>query len=263
MWTPDALRSELRAFCHDIWRTVETQYKSSTMRLTDTLEEQNLLEEILNRSKPSIPEECTDFHYLIYTPFRYAPYPVGSRFRRAGQREGAFYGSEEIRTAVAEMAFYRLLFFIESPDSVFPSAPVEHTVFCVGCASERLIDLTLPPLERDADLWTHPTDYGPCQSLADSARAADVEMIRYMSIRDPARKANCAILSSRAFSDRRPKTEQTWHIFPGLHSVRAWSENPKLSFEFGREGFAHDPRISAIPARRQRRRRDSWAGRNE
>jgi len=257
MWTPDALRSELRTCSLDIWRAVETQYKASTMRLTDTLEEQTLLEDILNRSKPPIPEECAGFHYLIYTPFRYAPYPVGSRFRRPGQREGVFYGAEKIETAVAEIAFYRLLFFMESPDSILPSAPVEHTVFSVGCASKRLIDLTFPPLDRDLDLWTHPTNYGPCQALADVARTAGVEMIRYESVRDPARNANCAVLSPRAFSDHRPKNEQTWHVFPGPLSVRAWCENPSLSLEFSRDDFNNDPRFSAIapPDRHRRRRR--------
>jgi hypothetical protein len=257
MWTPDALRSELRTYSLDIWRAVETQYKASTMRLTDTLEEQTLLEDVLNRSKPPIPEECAGFHYLIYTPFRYAPYPVGSRFRRAGQREGVFYGSEKIETAVAEIAFYRLLFFVESPDSILPSAPVEHTVFSVGCASKRLIDLTSPPLVRDVDLWTDPTNYGPCQALADSARTAGVEMIRYESVRDPEGNANCAVLSPPAFSDHRAKTEQTWHIFPRPLSVRAWCENPSLSLEFSRGEFSNDPRISAIasPDRHRRRRR--------
>jgi hypothetical protein len=228
------------------------------MRLTDTLEEQTLLEGILNRSKPPIPEECVGFHYLIYTPFRYSPYPVGSRFRKAGQREGVFYGSEKIETAVAEIAFYRLLFFAESPDSILPSAPVEHTVFRVGCVSKRLIDLTSPPLDRDVDLWIHPTNYGPCQALADSARTAGVEMIRYVSVRDPEGNANCAVLSPRAFSDHRPKNEQTWHVFPGPLSVRAWCENPRLSLEFSRDDFNNDPRVSAIAApvrHRQRRRR--------
>lgn len=258
MWTPGALRSELRPYNSDVWRTVEAQYKASTMRLTDTLADQELLEEILNRSKPPVPEECAGLHYLIYTPFRYAPYPIGSRFRRAGQSDGAFYGSEAIRTAVAEMAFYRLLFFAESPDAVLPSAPVEHTVFSVGCATRSLIDLTAPPLDRDIPVWTDPINYGPCQELADIARAVGVEIIRYQSVRDPDGNANCAVLSPRAFSDRRPKTEQTWHVFPGILSVRAWCENPMTSFEFSRDDFAKDPRlsVSAPPSGRARRGQD-------
>ena len=52
----------------------------------------------------------TGLHPLLAAPFRYAPYPKGSRFRRANQREGAFYAAESVITAVAEMAFYRFLF---------------------------------------------------------------------------------------------------------------------------------------------------------
>ena len=47
------------------------------MRLTDSLEEQELLENVLERSKPNIPAECKGLHYLLATPFRYTPYPHG------------------------------------------------------------------------------------------------------------------------------------------------------------------------------------------
>src|SRR5712692_9925921 len=110
MWTPDALLSDARAWAADVWRTVETQYKASTMRLTDSLDDQALLEDILERSKPNLTADCVGLHYLLFTPFRYAPYPRGSRFRRAGQPEGAFYAAESVQTTVAEMSFYRLLF---------------------------------------------------------------------------------------------------------------------------------------------------------
>jgi hypothetical protein len=117
------------------------------MRLTDSLDEQALLEEILERSKPNFPAECAGLDYLLTTPFRYAPYPQGSRFRRAGQPEGAFYAAESVQTAVAEMSFYRLLFFAEAPGVTLPTRPVEHTVFAVACTTERSIDLREPPFD--------------------------------------------------------------------------------------------------------------------
>ena len=61
--------------------------------------------------------------YLLATPFRYAPYPHGSRFRRARQRQGCFYGSERVETAVAEAAFYYLTFFLASPGTPVPRNP--------------------------------------------------------------------------------------------------------------------------------------------
>jgi len=86
------------------------------MTLVDTLAEQALLEQLLDSSKPTIPAECRHLHSLLSTPFRDgAVYPSGSRFRRAGLTPGVFYGSQSAPIAIAEMAFYRLLFFAESP----------------------------------------------------------------------------------------------------------------------------------------------------
>lgn len=225
---------------------METQYKASTMRLTDSLDDQALLEDILERSKPNFPAECAGLHYLLATPFRYAPYPQGSRFRRAGQPEGAFYAAESVHTAVAEMSFYRLLFFAEAPGMILPTRPVEHTVFAVACATESSIDLREPPFDRDRRVWEHPTDYAGCQHLADVSRSADIQIIRYRSVRDPQGGGNSAVLTVAALAERHPKNEQTWHIFPGTYSVRAWCENPALALEFRPKDFRNDPRI--IPA---------------
>lgn len=218
------------------------------MRLTDSLDEQALLEDIIEGSKPNIPAECEALHYLLATPFRYAPYPQGSRFRRAGQREGAFYAAERVATAMAEICFYRLLFFAEAPGATLPNRPVEHTVFAVGCATDRCIDLRQPPFDRERHVWEHLTDYRGCQDIADSARAADIEAVRYRSVRDPGAGANCAIFAASAFAEQEPKNEQTWHIFPGVYSVRAWCESPRAAAEFRREDFRSDPRIAAVIA---------------
>jgi hypothetical protein len=73
----------------DCWRLVEAQHKVSTLKLTDTLAEQALLESLLEETKPKLPEEAKGLHYLMAAPFRYgAPYPRGSRFRRAGRTPG-------------------------------------------------------------------------------------------------------------------------------------------------------------------------------
>jgi len=108
MWTPGALASNTFAYAHDIWRVVETQFRAATMRITDTLAEQAALERVLERTKPPLPPECIGLDFLLAAPFRYAPYPTGSRFRRADQPEGAFYASEVVETAIAETAFHRL-----------------------------------------------------------------------------------------------------------------------------------------------------------
>src|SRR5512144_2874589 len=107
IWTPAALSSERRRLAGAAWRVVEAQHRVSTMKLVDTLAEQSLLESLIDATKPPLTPECTPLHYLLSTPFRYgAPYPSGSRFRRAGFTPGVFYASRTVATAVAELAFH-------------------------------------------------------------------------------------------------------------------------------------------------------------
>ena len=112
-WTPAALRSELRPYERRVWRLVEGQHLVSTRKLVDTNAEQQTLEDLIEATKPAVPEDCRGLDYLLSTPFRYRPGYRGSRFRRAGATPGVFYAAEQPAAAVAEMAFYRLLFFAE------------------------------------------------------------------------------------------------------------------------------------------------------
>jgi hypothetical protein len=186
-------------------------------------------------------------HYLFKTPFRYgAAYPSGSRFRRAGLTPGVYYASEQPRTAVAEMTFYRLLFFAESPQTPWPTNPSEYTDFSAALRTRRMLDLTAPPLDRDAAHWRRLTDYGPCRAFADVPRKAEAELIRYGSVRDPAGGANVAVLSCVAFAHVEPLENQTWWIGVGENGVYAIREFPPDRVEFGREAFAAYPRIAPM-----------------
>jgi hypothetical protein len=215
------------------------------MKIVDTLAEQSLLEDLLERTKPPVPPECDHLHYLLSTPFRYgAPYPAGSRFRRAGHTPGVFYGSTTPDTAVAEMAFHRLLFFADSPGTPWPANAGEHTVFSTKFRTGAGLDLTAPPLNAQRDRWTHCTDYAPCHELADSARAVRVEALRYDSAR--VEGVNLALLACGAFASREPVERQTWRIHLGPNGARALCDFPESRLEFDRLSFAADPRIRAL-----------------
>ena len=109
-WTPSELRSEARTWKGKAWRLVEAQNIISTRKLVENVREQNILDEILDESKPKVPESCRHLDFLLFTPFRYRPYPHGSRFRPAGMTNGVFYAAQEYETAVAELAYYRMKF---------------------------------------------------------------------------------------------------------------------------------------------------------
>jgi hypothetical protein len=245
-WTPGALKSSVVALRIRSWRVVEAQSKISTMKVTDTLEEQAALERLIEETKPKVPDECRHLGYLLLTPFRYAPHPHNSRFRRAGSPDGVFYSAEVIETAIAEAAFHRLVFFAESPATPWPANAGEHTAFAAEIATPRAIDLTRRPFLGERLLWTHPIDYAACLSLVDAARAAEVETIRYESVRDPLSRANVALLTCRGFAEHDVVDRQTWHIHLGSRGVRAVCESPAVSLSFDRSAFAADPRIASM-----------------
>ena len=228
------------------WRVVEGQHHVSTLALVDSLAEQQRLEELLEATKPPLPPECRGLDYLLATPFRYRPYPAGSRFRRAGATPGVFYAAAEVETAIAEAAFYRLLFFAESPATPFPQNASEHTAFSVRYAAGKAIDLTRPPLARQRRRWMHPVDYAPCQKLAERARDAGIELIRYASVRDPAHRANLALLTCAAFKSKAPLQRQSWRIRVGSSGIQVLRDFPRLSLDFGRAAFAADPRLKGF-----------------
>lgn len=246
IWTPAALASEARRYAGSCWRLVEAQHRVSTMKLVDSLEEQALLEDELELSKPPMPPECRRLHYLLATPFRYGRYPGNSRFRREGYSPGVYYASEKVETAVAETAFYRLLFFAESPDTPWPHNPLEFTGFKVRFTAETALDLTEPPFAAHEESWSRLSDHSACLDLADAARQAEIEAIRYASVRDPQRRANIALLTCRAFAESRPSAFVTWRLALSHHGVAALCDRPDTRLDLPLSLFAADPRLSTL-----------------
>ncbi|MEO6687627.1 MAG: RES family NAD+ phosphorylase, partial [Dokdonella sp.] len=163
------------------WRVVEAQHRASTMRLVDTLDEQRVLEDMLEASKPPLPSEAAHLHYLLATPFRYpAPPPIGSRFRGIGD-PGVWYGADNEYTALAEVAYWRMRFLADSPATP-DLPPVPHTAFRASIGGSAIV-LSEPPFARQRKQWQDPSSYVATQALAQVARAAGVALIRYLSVR--------------------------------------------------------------------------------
>jgi hypothetical protein len=226
---------------------VEAQHFVSTLKLVDTIEEQALLEELAETVKPNIPPECAHLDYLFSTPFRYgSPYPNGSRFRRAGFTDGVFYCSGAVETAIAEMAFYRLLFYAESPGLPFSDGAAEYTAFAADVAAHTAIDLTDEPFVSQRDIWRDPVRYETCQALAEACREGGVDAIRYESVRDPGTGINLAVLRCRAFAKAEPVARETWRMRISSTGVAAVAEFPRRMLGYPIENFRNDPRIAAF-----------------
>lgn len=234
--TPTALRSEARPWAGSGWRAVEAQYKNATIALTHgDVRRQSILEDIIEEAKPVLPAAAVGLHFLLSTPFRYqSPPPAGSRFR-ARTDPGVFYGAERIRTACAEVGYWRLRFWNDSAGLRDKPASLPVTLFEFHGATEASLDLTRPPFLGEREVWTRPDDYRETQALAAAARKADIEVIRFESVRDP--DGRClAILTPvvfRAVPEPYRHQQQSWNLYIEPPGLAVWQRSlGGDSFEF-------------------------------
>jgi RES domain-containing protein len=236
-FTADAVEAAARNLRAMPWRIVEAQHRVPTMRLVDTLDEQRVLEDLLEASKPPLPAEAAKLHYLLATPFRYpAPPPVGSRFRGIGD-PGVWYGADVVETALAEVAYWRLRFLADSPETP-DLLPVPHTAFRASVSGSAIV-LSQAPFERQRRQWEDPTSYDATQALARVAREAGIALIRYRSVRDPEHRAALAVLTPKAFRKSAPLEQHTWLIKVGRAQVLAEAD-------LGRERLAFSPEVLGL-----------------
>ncbi len=231
-WTPRAVASEALRARRRLWRAVEAQHIASTLRLVANAGEQMLLERLLEQTKPPLPADAAELHYLLATPFRYSS-PIGSRFR-APADSGIWYGAEAQRTACAELGFWRWRFLMDS-DALQGIGPSPQTVFRAAIDG-RLVDLTESPFKKSRPEWTHSRDYGPTQDFARVARQAAVDAIRYESVRDPEHGAAVAVLRPSCFKPRKPVEQQTWFLTVRRSAV-TWQREGAI-FEFNAGGWS-------------------------
>lgn len=244
IWTRCAGDSEVRSLRLSPWRVVEAQHLVSTRKLVDTADEQALLEELIDRVKP--PETTGGrLHYLLFTPFRYPPLRYGSRFGARHER-GIWYGSVTRRTALAEVAYYRLLFLAGSRASL-EGVVTQLTVFSVRMRSVRAIDLTGPPFDVHRRSIASPARYAATQALGAAMRGAGVEMFRYPSARDAFGGVNIGAFTPSVFGAASPQRFETWHCTATSGRVEVaksdWFKRETLAF--ARDEFLVD---GALPA---------------
>jgi hypothetical protein len=233
----ETVRGAARPSSGKPWRIVEAQHRVPTMRLVDTLDEQRVLEDLLEASKPPVPDDARPLHYLLSTPFRYpAPPPAGSRFRGIGD-PGVWYGADVVETALAEVAYWRLRFLADSPATP-DLLPVPHTAFRASIGGST-IALQRTPFDRQRKQWEDPSSYVATQALARVAREAGVAMIRYRSVRDPEHRAAVAVLTPKAFRKSEPLEQRTWLIKVGRAQVLAESD-------LGRERLSFEPEVLGL-----------------
>lgn len=242
IWAACVGQVQLGALAGEAIRVVESQEQIATNSLVDDLAEQELLETLLDRAKPPAPAEARGLHYLLATPFRYPPLRHGSRF--GGRNEPSlFYASTRLRTALAETAYYRLLFWYGM--TVAPPAGkliTAHTVFGAAYVTDHGLRLQHEPFSSFVSRIADPAHYTDTQLLGRHLREAGVEAFQYPSARDHLQGLNVALFTPRALHEPRPTFQQPWLCETGAAQVMFYSTE-ESSYVFSRESFLVEGRL--------------------
>ncbi len=193
-----------------VYRIVESQKIVATSQLVDDRHEQQLLEELLENSKPKISErlenEVAGLDYLLWTPFRYPPLSHGSRFSTRFE-PSLFYAARKVATVLAEAAYYRF-FFWSGMAQPPPTGQLntQHTVFSVKIFTSAGAKLNAAPFNQHKKALTDKSDYQRCQQLGLALREVGVKAFEYISARDPAAGLNAALFSPEVFKSKSPES---------------------------------------------------------
>jgi hypothetical protein len=193
-----------------LYRLVESQEQVATLGYVDTLDEQALLEEMLENTKPVYREDLTAYHYLLSTPFRYPPLKGGSRFG-AVHEPSIFYGGSTVDGTLAKSAYYRFVFWNSMAGTPIKNQiRSEHSLFSVDYQSQQGIRLHEPPFDSYQHEISNPTQYIKPQQLGSAMRASGVEAFEYSSARDPQKGICVGLFTARAFRHKNPKNMSQW-----------------------------------------------------
>ena len=239
IWTRCAERFEPQRLSGPAWRAVESQHVSSTRKLVDSDDEQQVLEALIDTAKPPWPtgRRFVGLHYLLATPFRHPPLRYGSRFGTRRER-GIFYCAEEQATVLAEKAYYVLL-FLEGTEADIEPLTRPLTVFQVRVSTKKGADLSQAPFDAHVERISSPTSYRDSQPLGASMRAAGVAAFRFVSARDPEGGANIGLFEP-VFTTKQPINAEQWictatraraELKPGPAVMRSRTSFPRAVFE--------------------------------
>jgi len=210
IWERCGGKATSRRISGKAWRVVEGQHVVSTRKLVDSRDEQEILETLIEERKPPLADapEFEGLHYLLSTPFRYPPLRHGSRFGTRNE-PSLWYGSTRVRTALAETAYYRLL-FLEGTAADLGPLVLELTAFRAPYRTSRGVDLCRAPFDVHHAVLAAPDHYEQTQRLGAAMRGAGVEAFRYPSARDAAGGVNVGLFTPRAFASKRPESPEGW-----------------------------------------------------
>lgn len=233
-WRRVLSKAEADVLMGTLKRMVENQEQKVTVALVDDLAEHEILENLLEDSKPDagFHHRLKKLDYLLRAPWRYPPLRWGSRFGRRFE-PSLFYGALSDAALFAEAAYYRLV-FLEGMETPFKDRVInQFTVFEANYHTDVGMDLTRPPFTRHVSVLRDKSHYLPCQQLGTELRERGIAAITYLSARADGDETNVALFSPDALRSRKHRNPRH-----GLCETRS----EEVSFRLGDElqAFSRD-----------------------
>lgn len=220
IWSVCDAAKHVQALNGTLFRLVEGQEQIATRNVVDGLDEQLLLEQMLDDSKPDYKIADPQLHYLLKSPFRYPPLKWGSRFGNTFE-PSIFYGGCSAEVTLSETAYYRYVFWFsilasEEEKGIFKS---QHTMFTVGYQCDHGLKLQEPPFSEYQAMLTDPVFYQIPQQLGADMRKNEIQVFEYASARDNQHRSCVGLFTQNAFTESEPSNLQGWLCDVDEHSV--------------------------------------------
>jgi hypothetical protein len=211
MWEGIDLKEHANSGDLEGYRIVENQEYNSTYSLVDDTAEHELLEEMIEESKPPKPGDCSFDDYLLFTPFRYPPLKDATRFGKVTERS-PFYGSEKLDAAFAEKA-YRIEKFDSDTKAIFPNRNLSFTSFKFFANAKRYLNVLKVPFDKYKTRIHDPVNYSDSQDLGTEMRECEIQACLFESVRCSDIK-NIAIFDPSIFTNKSQDKKQ-WSCLIG------------------------------------------------
>ena len=223
IWTQAEVTSNSEPLDGTFYRFIAKEASNSTAKVTDTIEEIELLETLVRESRTDMPiGEYANYHPLLIRPFFTPPFPGGSRFGSETDF-GVFYCAETIETAAAERGYY-VQKFRNDADALTLMQGAPHSLITVQVETQ-IVDVRIPPFKKRQDIFLENIDYSGTQKFAGVVRLTQVSGIIYTSVRNPIKSSCLAVLTPRAFKKKAPiSLNESWIAIATENRVR-WINN--------------------------------------
>lgn len=213
-------------------RIVEHQSQSVVRQLTDSQEEFEFIESLIETTKPAIIN--SKHHYLIKTPFRY-PLPVEPQFQERFKppyfHKNCLYASEHYQTAAFEYAFHWLKQRIHIKNLSHQTQPRTH--FQIKFHDPQCLNITK---HKNIKRLMNRSNYSASHDFI--LKHSDISSLKYPSCRDPQQRPCLAVFDINTL-DEKIHNERTILLIYNQQQKKCRIET-KFQIEEGLDIFWHD-----------------------